>query len=366
MSDNCKDCFNGCLEIVPDNCVKYTGVNIPILSIATGDSLAYVEGQIFKYILSFITGKGIKIDLADIQLCNIISSNLSTTGDINLEDIVKSLIEGVCLVNDKITTLTSQLTVLEADYTISCLTGVVNTSNTHEVLQATINKICALQTSFTALLNNLATNYITSSNINTYITNYNQTVGNSLLISSKMIPYVASPYFPTVAAMNGKFDSTGAGIGTYEKVYLCNGNNGTPDLRGRTLVGATTGMLGGTLDNNVNPSPSNYPNPNYGINSLFGQNAVQLSQSQLPSHSHNNTAVSQDVEGHEHTYIKPIANGSATGAADNHPDGPLINAKTSKEFVKIITTVNISSTGGNSSHLNIQPSIGAYYIMYIP
>ena len=43
---NCTDCYNGCTEIVSDRCVKYTGIDVPVLGIQTGDTLSHVEESI--------------------------------------------------------------------------------------------------------------------------------------------------------------------------------------------------------------------------------------------------------------------------------------------------------------------------------
>lgn len=368
MSDNCKDCFNGCLDRVPDNCVKYTGPGISLLGVENGDSLNFVESQIFKYLLSIITGKGIKIDIENLGLCQLISSNLSVNSEINLEDIVKALVASICFIDTKIVQLINSIDVLETNYDIKCLQGVTNQSNTHATLQSTINKVCEIQIVITALLNDLTTNYITSANINSYIINYNQTIENSNLISSKMIPYVAMPYFPTTAAINGNFDSSGAGIGIWLKIYLCNGKNFTPDLRGRTLVGATTGMAGDIItDSDVLPSVGNYPNPNYSLKKSFGKNSVILNSTQMPTHTHTATAISID-SGHGHK-IKAYAGETSPQTFNlniNAPvNGPSGNA-TDLGFANVTTTVIIDSSGQNQSHNNIQPSIGTYYIMYIP
>ena len=47
--EGCKDCFNGCGPKIPDNCVQYTGVDIPALGITNGSSYAFVQSQIFNY-----------------------------------------------------------------------------------------------------------------------------------------------------------------------------------------------------------------------------------------------------------------------------------------------------------------------------
>ena len=49
---SCSNCFNGCAEIVSDQCVKYTGVPVAVLGIQTGDSLSYVEQSLIGFLTS--------------------------------------------------------------------------------------------------------------------------------------------------------------------------------------------------------------------------------------------------------------------------------------------------------------------------
>jgi microcystin-dependent protein len=190
------------------------------------------------------------------------------------------------------------------------------------------------------------------------------------LVSNKMVPYSAVSFFPTPSFLLGKFDSTGAGIGDWQKIYLCNGSNGTPDLRGRALVGATTGMGGGAFDPSVDPNIIGSGNPNYLLFTPIGANQITLGPTQIPSHTHIATAVSTVDEhgGHTHSYVTARRDGSATGNASNHPDGPLETRQTSSSLtgITIATAVTNAQTGGGLPHSNIQPSIGSYYIMYIP
>jgi hypothetical protein len=56
---SCTNCFNGCSEINSDQCIKYTGVDVPALGITNGDTLLSIEETIFNYIQSFILGEEI-------------------------------------------------------------------------------------------------------------------------------------------------------------------------------------------------------------------------------------------------------------------------------------------------------------------
>ena len=194
-----------------------------------------------------------------------------------------------------------------------------------------------------------------------------------------MIPYTVVEFYGNIT---GKFDATGAGLGEWEKIYLCNGNNGTPDKRGRVSVGTTTGMGGGTLDAAVDPSNSG--NPNYSLGTKYGSCMVSLNITQIPSHSHTATNTVIDT-GHFHylstvsgqtskpalspsTYLASVNNEGNDG---NYVLGGTLEAlpsvgKSATSTTNISVQTSLSNIGGGLGHNNVQPSIGCYYIMYIP
>ena len=99
--------------------------------------------------------------------------------------------------------------------------------------------------------------------------------------------------------------------------YLCNGSNGTPDLRNRFVIGAGTG--------------SNYSPGNTG-----GSGSVLLGTANLPSHNHGSGSLSASGGNHSHTYIDQyvvINNGYRPWPASNND----------------CAARNVS-TGGNGSH----------------
>lgn len=374
---NCSNCYNGCTEIVSDKCVKYTGINVPILGIQTGDSLSYVEQSLITFLTSTLDGTGIKIDLNDIDICALVQKYLPTCGDLTIIDISKALIEAACDLQKQVDAIDTTLTTLNADYTIGCLTGVTSSSDTHAIVQAVINKLCQVQVDLTALALDISTNYVSVNEIDAYIQAYIDSTGTSTLVNNKMIPYSVLPYYGPLSY----FDGTGSGIGNWVKIYLCNGQNGTPDLRGRTLVGATTGMFGGPLDPEVDPS--NPANPNYVLSSTAGVNEVVLSLTQIPAHTHIATAVATVTPAtHSHLMVAsgtsvslnttdPIDEGYSSGGNLGYSlrgasgQTPTVG-KTSDVNLTVDVAVSNNSTGGGLGHPNIQPSRGCYYIMYIP
>ena len=100
---------------------------------------------------------------------------------------------------------------------------------------------------------------------------------------------------------------------------LCDGNNGTPDLRSRFVVGAGTGG-------------------SYSPGDTGGANSVTLTVAQIPAHTHT----------YERTDVGINVNDRPWPASNNDCD---------------MTTQNTSSTGGGQSHENRPPYYALCYIM---
>lgn len=351
----CSNCFNGCTEITSDKCIRYTGPNIELLGINNGDTLLTVEDAVINYLLTALDGTGIEPDVSPSVLCDIIQSNLPATGPFTLNDYLTGLIKGLCEVDEKITILEEENP--NTEYTLGCLTVSDNT-NTHDVLQAVITKLCAVNSELDSFINLVEATYVTISDINTYIANYLTTDPSASLIHNRMAPYSITAYGGPLT----NFDASGAGIGDWDKIYLCNGNNGTLDLRGRVLVGATSGMGGGTMSSAVDPAVSG--NPAYTLGSSTGDNSIVLTEGQIPSHTHTATLSTEP----DHTHDMAFNTGSNSGGSgvDLQPGMQEEEIKTSKPAGEHTHTITIGNTGGNQSHQNYQPGTGVYYIIYIP
>ena len=374
---SCSNCFNGCTEIISDQCVRYTGFNIPALGISNGDTLASVELQITTFILDLSTGNGIipVIDPAD--LCPLVSGFLPVSGDITLNDVISALLQSICALKTNVTAIDATLATLNANYTIGCLTGVTASSDTHDILQAAINKLCLTASELTALQLNVSTNYVELADLNTLIQAYLDSIAPSNLYKNNMVPYVAYEYYGPLTG----FDVTGAGSGQFIDVFLCNGSNGTPDKRGRVAVGTTDGTMAGTITMGPIVNPSTPGNPSYSLNGLAGANNVTLTTNQIPSHTHVATATSTATP-HSHFIAKSGAQDgdldavspldTLWDAGDNYSynlkktPGSANLGPTSNATVAVTTSVVVDPAGLGQSHNNIQPTIGAYYIMYIP
>lgn len=377
----CSNCYNGCTEIISDQCVKYTGVDVPVLGIKTGDSLSYVEQALIGFLTSTLDGTGIKLTIDPDIICEIVNKNLVECEDLTLVNVINALIKAVCELDDRLTTLEGQFAGLEGPYVIGCLSGVTATAGTHAILQATITKLCSVEVALNALALNVSTNYVKLADLNSLIAAYIASAGTNTKYYNRMVPYTVVEFY---GDPSGKFDVSGAGIvGTdWEKIYLCNGNNGTPDKRGRVGVGATTGMGGGAMNPAVDPAVSG--NPAYALLGTAGSNNVVLSPAQIPAHSHSATATVVDP-GHDHfvvasedtgscdivTSTDPIARAGSCGTNPAYElrkstDATATLGESSTSQTGVGVSVAIGSTGGGLPHTNYQPGLGCYYIMYIP
>lgn len=318
---------NNCLDPRPDYCLSYTGVSLPALGLTQYCSSV---GDVLTVLLQ-------KAQVADVSAS--LQAQLTTLGATTA-------------------TLQSRLT---------ALSGTVNTAYTFDpgclqpasssrdaLLQAAVTKLCAVNTTLTTL----ATDYVKASELTTLVQGINTPDTPAVTsYNSRMVPFVAYEYYGPLS----NFDLAGKGLPSagFDKVYLCNGDHGTPDRRGRAAVGAVRNVPGGSLSKEVDPTLAANPNTNYSLKDVFGGSYTALSVSQLPSHNHGVTD-----SGHTHGYscIRHTAGGNAD------PNFLSADAGTDKHIqVNMATTgISINPTGGGQPVDLRTPAIAAYYIMYLP
>lgn len=382
---SCNNCYNGCVETTSDKCVRYTGNDVEDLSINTNDSLFVVEQALIDAVVSFLDGTGIDITIDPTAYCDLVVDYLPTCKPIcsppTAVELFEALVKAACDLQTQVDAIDATLTTLNADYTIGCLTGVTASSDTHAIVQAVITKLCQLGVDLAALALDVDTNYVKISDVNSYIAAYiaaNPPVLNpSANNYERMVPYVAYEYYGSLTG----FNPSGVGSGVWQKVYLCNGLNGTPDKRGRVAVGAIVNMGTNTLSAAVDPVVDPAYNPNYTVNQILGSNSVTLLSTQIPAHTHNNSidnpththftaADVTDVSGTLPTATSAMAKASTFSGDEEYalrssatPNATL--GLTSPSALGL-TLTNVANTGGGNPHDNKQPVIAAYYIMYIP
>lgn len=127
---------------------------------------------------------------------------------------------------------------------------------------------------------------------------------------------------------------------------LCDGTNGTPDLRDRFIVGA---------------------GKSYAVGAVGGASSVTLTTNQIPAHSHSGGSLTADSAGaHTHTYNKATSSSKAVSAANGN--GGLVSISSgSATGSSGAHTHSISgstdSTGGGQAHENRPPYYALCYIM---
>jgi microcystin-dependent protein len=262
----------------------------------------------------------------------------------------------LCSLNLSVEDIYTILNTLNTPYTLNCLDN-TTPNNTHDVLQASLNKICILEDDLTALELDVQTNYVRVDQIDEYIQDYIDNSGTSTLMSNKMVPYAVYEYHGPLSF----FDLSGAGTGDWLKIYLCNGQNGTPDKRGVVSVGATTGMSGGPFNTLVDPALPG--NPSYSLGTINGTNTVGITATQMPSHTHTGSTGVAGAHSHTLTF--------SPGGADADPGADFVKTAVSTTFTTDTAgahshTITIDPTGGGQPHPNVQPGMGVYYIQYRP
>lgn len=381
--NGCNNCFNNCSQIVSDQCVKYTGPAIAALEIELGDPLSEVTEKLTTYLLSALDASGIEPTIDPADSCALVNDYL--TGD-TLNDVISAILQAICDLQVQVTADVANMTTLNADYTIGCLTGVTSSSDTHAIVQAIITKLCALNLNVLALQSALSA-YVTIADIDTYIQNYLDSIAVTAMYN-KMVPYTAIEYYgaltgyPTIA---DGFNTNGVGYGAWQQVYLCNGLNGTPDKRGRIPVGCTT-MGGGAFNINVDPAIPGNPTVYTAPGNIYGTNKVTLSVDEMPTHTHVATSTPNDP-GHRHLFVQDdtlaanhgnytkysnVLGNISIDQEDQYKSGNYytknevgIDTKASQTTGITVSTVN-ANRGNSQAHNNVPPVMSCYYIMHIP
>ena len=375
----CDACYNGCVQIVSDQCVRYTGLDSIPLDIQSGDNLQTVLDNIINNLVPLLTGEGDKILILESIRCAILNGYLPTPSEADTwtsAQLFNALVQVVCDLQAQIDAIDAEIAILNANYDIDCLTGVTASSDTHAIVQAIITRLCDTIADLAALELDVATNYVKLSDLDALIAAYlaSQAGGGGTQEYLKMVPYVAYEYYGPLT----NFDGSGVGIpglGFY-KVYLCNGLNATPDKRGRVAVGAIANVPPINIGLDAAVNPAFVGNPNYALFTTAGANSVTLITSQMPSHSHTGigtTTVTLNDPGHFHFAGNTPEGWDSSGTIGIVNRTPK-NVQTTTSTTGITITSNtpgnvsigIDNTGGGQAHANIQPVIAAYYIMYIP
>ena len=130
--------------------------------------------------------------------------------------------------------------------------------------------------------------------------------------------------------------------------YLCDGNNGTPNLTGKFIVHADADS-GGT----------------YAPGDTGGADTVALSEAEMPAHTHTFSGTTNTTGAHTHTVVT-LGLSSAVRQSEVSPGGildPYTNTTSSAGNHSHTFSGTTSSTGSGSAHENRPPYYALAYIM---
>jgi microcystin-dependent protein len=345
------NCFINCDNITSDQCVQYTGADVPALGICQGDQLSTVEVAILTELQSALEGTGIEPQNVTLENCPWLAGLFGTT-DPNLSNLLQLLIDSECSLKEMIDTINETLASQSTNFNTLCLQGLSPNPTTNNIIQSVINMLCGINTVVAAI----PSTYVKASDINNLV----QQQISIYLANSQSGQVEYFQYLPIGAILPyygslSNFDLTGKGLATggLTNMYLCNGLNGTPDLRGFALVGAVKNVSGGALDPSVDPA--NPDNPNWALGDLNGENKHLLNINELPNHFHSITD-----PGHSHTYSYPTPDKFSGNNYDAAKAIAPVTQNTSTSFTGITQT---NTTGAGQKHNNIQPSKAVYWII---
>lgn len=338
---SCIDCLENCPEQFPDKCLKYTGADIESLDICTGDSLYSVNAKLIAAIQTALDGTGITIE--DLTGCSYFS-----VADSTLPTLIQDIITKICELKEDVTDIEEQIGA-STSFNTDCLDDLPSSPTRDEILQAALNKLCEVNTA----LEGVTDDYVKSSDLCSLVTACLAS-SSSTQYNTRMVPYIAYPYHGPLS----NFDSSGIGITAngFQKVYICNGSNGTPDYRGRSPLGANTNVPGGLLDTAVDPALA--ANAGYSVVSGTKKGAYTHTLSVAESASHNHEV---DDPGHVHNFPGQKDSSHASGGSSQE-----YRDKATQQTAPASTGITLEAAGGDQPHNNTHPVIGCNFIMYIP
>lgn len=348
---SCKDCLNNCNPApISDQCVKYTGPDNDTLGIKSGDALYCVQNAVIEYLASLVDGTGITLDYT--TACSFLTGLVNS--DKSLQNTIQAFATAICELKDAV----DDLQPVSTSYDSGCL-SLPSNPKTEDVVKALVTKVCSISTDVAAI----KADYVKSSEVTTIVQNIITTNSQSTVQEyTKMVKYVAYPYHGSLS----NFDSNGKGLSVagFDKVYLCVGQtvNGftLPDYRGRVAVGVNVNVPGGAMDTNVDPAQAANAGYQVTLNGKKGAFTHTLSPTENAPHTHGVTD-----SGHKHWITvksRDFKNDAGTGS-DHTNDG---SDTRSVESDIAYTGISIQSSGGGQPHNNLQPSVGAYHIMFVP
>ncbi len=344
---SCQNCFGNCNDqLTSDKCVKYTGPDLTCLDICNGASLY----EVLQVLSIKACSNDLDSTILDIDLVCSFFSTIMGTSTLTAVNLIQALINGECQLNTAIAAINTQLNT-PLTLNANCLTLPLSPTR-DDILKAVVTLLCSVSTDVAAI----KADYVKATQLNQLIALYLQSIGiNTAPAGSvvqeytKMPKYVAMPYHGPLNV----FDSNGNGLSAngYDKIYICWGQTiGTftlPDYRGRSPIGANTGVPQTNIDSATNPSGLN--------NYIVSQNT------KLGEYKHSLTVLEEAPHTHVYTDENTTTYNNGRGAGGAVTGGDWIVTET-----PLTTTKNTASAGSGNPHNTTHPSIGSVMVMFVP
>lgn len=362
--------------LTPDTGVKYTGTPYPNLGICAGDLLSEIEIVILDKIQQFTTGQGIVLESLSLVQCDFIKQfTQCCVEDKSLLNVADVILKAICALNTKIEDIQETINNPYV-YDLKCLT--VANPTVSNVIQELINQFCILQEevntfigdfnngTLSPAITNAIYNIVGDFLLNNINSCANKGISKSGVGSQAMLninalvpPKTALPYYGDTTDFNT--DGSGKSSVGLCGWYICDGRNGTPDMRGYAAVGATN--LGSVstvpLDNRVDPTVNGDADYSLNLNQKKGEVKHTLVIGELPSHTH-----TLNDPGHKHTFTITKPSGVNAGSLQQIGGSDNLYPQTNTISTTGNTTgITINSTGSGFKHENRQPSNGCIWIM---
>lgn len=366
-------------DVIPDRKVKYTGPDFPTLGICTGDRLHELETIILQKLVDYSTAKGITIEGLDFDDCDILQDFIKCCAiDNTLIGLIQGILNTFCTIDAKFGPIQDQIDKIIQDTTYVIDPGCLTVSNTRidNVLNKLIAEFCKFWNQMklifgpdldSPVLNNVLTDKITTDVINAVFGNLKSCAPtdivktgsgiNTILTFKGQVPIgtILFGIWPV-----GYFDNSGLGLEANGMCgwAICNGANGTLDMRGFTAAMATNIPGPAPLHPQVDPVLNNDADWGTSIGDVRGYPkwALRPIQCAVPVHKHGivDKKHSHTVLGIYHNNVRPGNGNTDDLPKDNPGQGSYI---TDEKFTGITETMDAGGTGtAQQAHENRQPT----------
>lgn len=280
------------------NAIFWDGEDLPCFDICNGDSIQPLVYDIATYVCETLDN----INVSEVILCDDYIQLLGSQ-DKTIANLLQILLNKGCSLSQLVQELQEKVdTDSPINVDFKCLDLDLDPCtdprnlNISNVLQIIIDNFCNLEIKFEEFkeeinesieseIGDFINNLISSPQANRVIKDTTTEV-TKYTLRGFVPPHTPLPYFGSLSY----FDTSGKGSGIMEGFYICNGNNGTQDMRGFQPIGATQGAGGGSLDPIVDPVLNVVsPSANYVQGNKGGKISNYLTLNQLPQHNHTYT-----------------------------------------------------------------------------